>query len=61
MTKADALAKMNRRHGTDFGDYFMMLVWLKRAVTRCMLKSYFEQAAEYKADHAELLAAEETT
>jgi hypothetical protein len=62
MTKNDALAKMNRRHGTQVGDYFMMLAWLRQAAERCERRGalYVEQASEYRADHAELLAAEES-
>lgn len=64
MTKTELLAKMNRRHGTDIGDYFMMLVWLKRAAESngrlaARLPRSGEAAAEYRADYAELLNADE--
>jgi hypothetical protein len=60
MSKVEAVEKMNRRHGTDVTDYYMMLVWLRRAAERCERKGslYADQATEYRADYAELLSAE---
>ncbi len=60
MTKAQALEKMNRRHGTDIADYFMMAVWLRRAAERCARKGppYADQAREYREDYQALLGAE---
>ena len=60
MTKAEYLSKMNARHGTDIGDYFMMLVWLRRAQERCERKGYIDQATDYRADRIEMLRAEIT-
>jgi len=57
MTKAACLEKMNRRHGTDMGDYYMMLQWLRKAAERNARKGYHEAAEEYQADYTELLMA----
>lgn len=56
MTKTEALEKMNRRHGTDIGDFYIMLLWLRQSAERCERKSkgtgmYLEQAAEYRAEY----------
>jgi hypothetical protein len=62
-TKSEVLEKMNRRHGTDIGDYYMMLVWLNRKAGDCdrlakRIPSVADQAAWYRADHDELMKAE---
>jgi hypothetical protein len=60
-TKSEVMNKMNRRHGTDISDYFMMLAWLRKTAERLERKGtlYADQATEYRADYNELLAAAE--